>query len=198
MEILIKKYLEKNKKNAVNMVDYSLKNIGKGDFIDFWNEKEIGLSKPIFSEEELKTIPLLEAQEQKINELNGFHNSDETRELTVKSGNRQTHINMKNDRALIDEQISNMECRIKLGEANPIWVYKNQIEVPLNYKALALIKLKIAEIVDFNFNVRRNSLIFLNAIAPSKEKSIEKCIEEVINFNFKKDYKINNSFELTL
>lgn len=135
---------------------------------------------------------------QRINELNEFHNSDETRELTVKSGNRQTHINMKNDRALIDEQISNMECRIKLGEANPIWVYKNQIEVPLNYKALALIKLKIAEIVDFNFNVRRNSLFFLNAIAPSKEKSIEKCIEEVKNFNFKKDYKINNSFELTL
>lgn len=141
---------------------------------------------------------LADAKAQKINELNEFHNSDETRELTVKSGNRQTHINMKNDRALIDEQISNMECRIKLGEANPIWVYKNQIEVPLNYKALALIKLKIAEIVDFNFNVRRNSLFFLNAIVPSKEKSIEKCIEEVKNFNFKKDYKINNSFELTL
>ena len=69
MEILIKKYLEKNNKNAVNMIDYSLKNIGKGDFIDFWNEKSIGLSKPIFTEEELKSIPLLEAQAQKINEI---------------------------------------------------------------------------------------------------------------------------------
>ena len=141
---------------------------------------------------------LADAKTQKINELNEFHNSDETRELILKSGNRQTHINMKNDRTLIDEQISNLNCRIKLGETDPIWVYKNQIEVPLNYKALALIKLKIAEIVDFNFNVRRDFLIFLNAIAPSKEKSIEKCIEEVKNFNFKKDYKINNSFELTL
>ena len=158
-----------------------------GSFFDDW---ENITNKP----EGLEYL-LTQAKAQKINELNEFHNSDETRELTVKSGNRQTHINMKNDRALIDEQISNMECRIKLGEANPIWVYKNQIEVPLNYKALALIKLKIAEIVDFNFNVRRNSLI---AIAPSKEKSIEKCIEEVKNFNFKKDYKINNSFELTL
>ena len=152
----------------------------------------------IATEKETLIFLFQQAKAQKINELNEFHNSDETRELTVKSGNRQTHINMKNDRALIDEQISNMECRIKLGEANPIWVYKNQIEVPLNYKALALIKLKIAEIVDFNFNVRRNSLIFLNEIAPSKEKSIEKCIEEVKNFNFKKDYKINNIFELKL
>ena len=141
---------------------------------------------------------LADAKAQKINELNEFHNSDETRELTLKSGNRQTHINMKNDRTLIDEQISNLNCRIKLGETDPIWVYKNQIEVPLNYKALALVKLKIAEIVDFNFNVRRDSLIFLNAITPSKEKSIEKCIEEVKNFNFKKDYKINNIFELKL
>jgi predicted DNA-binding protein len=161
-----------------------------GDYFNDWVD--------ISNTDEGKIYLLQKAKDKKINELNEFHNSDETRELAVKSGNRQTHINMKNDRALIDEQISNMDCRIKLGEANPIWVYKNQIEVPLNYKALALIKLKIAEIVDFNFNVRRNSLIFLNAIAQSKEKSIEKCIEEVKNFNFKKDYKINNSFELTL
>ena len=39
---------------------------------------------------------LADAKAQKINELNEFHNSDETRELTLKSGNRQTHINMKN------------------------------------------------------------------------------------------------------
>ncbi len=173
-----------------------------GDVQEFNNISEIGMGFAdwinITDTEEGKNYLLQKTKDKKINELNEFHNSDETRELTVKSGNRQTHINMKNDRALIDEQISNMDCRIKLGEANPIWVYKNQIEVPLNYKALALIKLKIAEIVDFNFNVRRNSLIFLNAIAQSKEKSIEKCIEEVKNFNFKKDYKINNSFELTL
>jgi anthranilate/para-aminobenzoate synthase component I len=173
-----------------------------GDIREFNNISEIGMGFAdwinITDTEEGKVYLLQKTKDKKINELNEFHNSDETRELTVKSGNRQTHINMKNDRALIDEQISNMDCRIKLGEANPIWVYKNQIEVPLNYKALALIKLKIAEIVDFNFNVRRNSLIFLNAIAQSKEKSIEKCIEEVKNFNFKKDYKINNSFELTL
>lgn len=141
---------------------------------------------------------LADAKSQKINELNDFHNSDETRELVIKAGNLHTHINMKNDRALIDEQISNMECKMKLGNPNPIWVYKNQIEVPLNYQALALIKLKIAEIVDFNFNVRRNYSILLNAIVPSKDKSIEKCIEEVKNFNFKKDYKINNIFELKL
>ena len=173
-----------------------------GDVQEFNNISEIGMGfadwANITDTEEGKIYLLQKAKNEKINELNEFHNSDETRELNVKSGNRQTHINMKNDRALIDEQISNMDCRIKLGETNPIWVYKNQIEVPLNYKALALIKLKIAEIVDFNFNVRRNSLIFLNAIAQSKEKSIEKCIEEVKNFNFKKDYKINNSFELTL
>ncbi|CAB4150634.1 hypothetical protein UFOVP571_59 [uncultured Caudovirales phage] len=161
-----------------------------GSFFDDW---ENITNKP----EGLEYL-LSQAKTQKINELNEFHNSDETRELTLKSGDRQTHINMKNDRTLIDEQISNLNCRIKLGETDPIWVYKNQIEVPLNYKALALVKLKIAEIVDFNFNVRRDSLIFLNAITPSKEKSIEKCIEEVKNFNFKKDYKINNIFELKL
>lgn len=181
-------FIFQNPKNKEITTFNNLSEIGMG-FIDWVN---------ITNSDEANKFLLEKAKLNKIIELNEFHNSDETRELTVKSGNRQTHINMKNDRALIDEQISNMECRIKLGEANPIWVYKNQIEVPLNYKALALIKLKIAEIVDFNFNVRRNSLFFLDAIVPSKEKSIEKCIEEVKNFNFKKDYKINNSFELTL
>ena len=133
-----------------------LKNLKTNEIGQYENFQENWIEA---NKEEINEFLLTQAKAQKINELNEFHNSDETRELTVKSGNRQTHINMKNDRALIDEQILNMECRIKLGEANPIWVYKNQIEVPLNYKALALIKLKIAEIVDFNFNVRRNFLM---------------------------------------
>ena len=97
-------FIFQNPKNKEIATFNNLSEVGMG-FIDWIN---------ITDTDQAKIYLLEKSKSQKINELNEFHNSDETRELTVKSGNRQTHINMKNDRALIDEQISNMECSFEL------------------------------------------------------------------------------------
>lgn len=99
MEILIKNYLKKNNKTAISKIDYSLVNLsdGKGDFINFWNESKIGLPKPIFTEQEIKSIPFLEKKAQKLQELEDYYNSTECWIYKVKSTALKASITKEQD-----------------------------------------------------------------------------------------------------
>lgn len=99
MEILIKNYLQKNNKTAFNRIDYSLKNDAdeKGTYIDFWNEKKIGLAKPVFTQKEIDSIPFLEKQAFKLEELQNYYNSSECWTYKIKSTKFNASITKEQD-----------------------------------------------------------------------------------------------------
>ena len=99
MEILIKNYLQKNNKTAFNTIDYSLRNDGdeKGTYIDFWNEKKIGLAKPVFTQKEIDSIPFLEKQASKLEELQNYYNSSECWIYKIKSTKLNASITKEQD-----------------------------------------------------------------------------------------------------
>jgi len=99
MEILIKNYLQKNNKTCFNRIDYSLRNDGneKGTYIDFWNDKKIGLAKPVFTQKEIDSIPFLEKQAFKLEELQNYYNSSECWIYKIKSTKLNASITKEQD-----------------------------------------------------------------------------------------------------
>jgi len=126
---------------------------------------------------------LSEAKIQKINDLNLFHDSPAVKNLIIKSGTAQTYVGLAADyRYLIDEQIGLLELRIKQGEKNPIWNYRNGITLPLTLEQLSGIRVYIGSLVDFNFNVRRDHETAIKGL---------KTVQAVNNYDFTKNYKLN-------
>lgn len=99
MEILIKNYLQKNNKIAFNRIDYFLTNDKdeKGIYINFWNEKKIGLAKPVFTQKEIDSIPFLEKQASKLEELQNYYNSSECWIYKIKSTKLNASITKEQD-----------------------------------------------------------------------------------------------------
>lgn len=141
--------------------------------------KQGGVVEPEFSKEQL----LLNSKEKKLAEINQFHSSNEVKTLKIKIGQAQTYIGLTSEyRYLIDEQISLLEIRIKRGEVNPVWNYRNGITLQLNLEQLSNIRIYIGNLVDFNYNVKRNHEIAVLALTN---------IEAVTNYDFTKNYKLN-------
>jgi len=142
------------------------------------------------NEVEIKEYLLSQAKSQKINELNNFHTSPEVKQLSIKAGKFEAHIGLDSDsRYLIDEQISLLKFRIDLKEVNPTWIYQNGVSVPLNLSQLIGLRLYIGSLTDFNFKARREAEKTINVL---------KTVDEIKNFDFKKNYKINQIIPLAL
>lgn len=97
MKNLIENYLQKNNKTAIISIDYSLRNNGEKDFIEYWNEAKIGLPKPVFTEEEIKSIPLLDKKSSKLIELQNYYDSIECWLFKVKSTSLKASITKDQD-----------------------------------------------------------------------------------------------------
>lgn len=133
---------------------------------------------------------LADTKAQKINELNEFHSSIEVKQLTIKAGKFEAHIGLDSDsRYLIDEQISLLNYRVAKGEANPTWTYQNGVSLPLNLNQLIGLRMQIGSLTDFNFKARREAEKTINVL---------KTVDEIKNFDFKKNYKINQIIPLAL
>lgn len=132
---------------------------------------------------------LNQAKNKKIGELNAFHASQSVKTLTIQAGELQTHISLfSSDRYLIDEQITLLMRRIDLGEINPVWVYKNTISLPVNLEQLKSIQLYIGELVDDNFNVRRNHEAAIKALAST---------DAIDAYDFTSGYRLNQVYNFS-
>ena len=172
------------------------KNLETNQVIVFENESSIGVvffdekKYKRLEEKEINDFLLSQAKAQKINELNEFHGSPEVKQLTIKAGKFEAHIGLDSDsRYLIDEQISLLKFRIDLKEINPTWIYQNGVSVPLNLSQLIGLRLFIGSLTDFNFKARREAEKTINVL---------KTVDEIKNFDFKKNYKINQIIPLAL
>ena len=133
---------------------------------------------------------LADAKTQKINELNEFHASPEVKKLTIKAGTLEAHIGLDSDsRYLLDEQINLLKFRTDLKEVNPTWTYQNGVSVPLNLSQLIGLRLYIGSLTDYNYKARREAEKTINVL---------KTLDEIKNFDFKKNYKINQIIPLAL
>lgn len=137
-----------------------------------------------------KEDQLIDEKIKKINELNDFHASPAVKQLTIKAGTLEAHIGLDSDsRYLIDEQISLLKFRIDLKEVNPTWTYQNGVSVPLNLSQLIGLRLYIGSLTDYNYKARREAEKTINNL---------KTLDEIKNFDFKKNYKINQIIPLAL
>lgn len=154
--------------------------------IKFENETSIGAAYvdcARATQGQIDSLLLKEAKEDKISELNAFHDSKEVKYLTIKVGNLQTGIFVNQEyRYLIDEQRELLQIRKDAGEANPTWLYQNGISLPLDLKTLNQIRLYIGKLTDDNFRARSNNIKAINAL---------KTIEELNKFDIKAGYRIN-------
>ena len=144
----------------------------------------------IATEDEKLIFLLQNAKAQKINELNEFHSSPTVKQLTIKAGTLEAHIGLDSDsRYLLDEQINLLKFRTDLKEVNPTWTYQNGVSVPLNLSQLIGLRLYIGSLTDYNYKARRDAEKTINNL---------KTLDEIKNFDFKKNYKINQIVSLTL
>lgn len=163
-----------------------------GQFIDglIWENKIFPKPKWEDIQKLIPQIELEDAKAQKINELNEFHSSPAVKQLTIKAGKLEAHIGLDSDsRYLLDEQIALLKFRIDLKEVNPTWTYQNGVSVPLNLSQLIGLRLFIGSLTDYNYKARREAEKTINNL---------KTVEDIINFDFKKNYKINQVIPLAL
>ena len=153
-----------------------------GSFFDDWEN--------ITNKPEGVEYLLTQAKTQKINELNEFHASPAVKQLTIKAGTLEAHIGLDSDsRYLLDEQINLLKFRTDLKEVNPTWTYQNGVSVPLNLSQLIGLRLYIGSLTDYNYKARRDAEKTINNL---------KTLDEIKNFDFKKNYKINQIIPLAL
>ena len=74
MEYLIQQFLKQNNLIGRNGIDYSLRDDGKGAYIDKWNYE---IAKPQFTQEQFDKAILAEAKINKLSDLNKFYISQE-------------------------------------------------------------------------------------------------------------------------
>lgn len=165
-----------------------------GNIKKFDNISEIGMGfdgwEDITNKPEGLEYLLSQAKSEKINELNEFHASPEVKKLTIKAGTLEAHIGLDSDsRYLLDEQINLLKFRTDLKEVNPTWTYQNGVSVPLNLSQLIGLRLFIGSLTDFNYKARREAEKAINVL---------KTLDEIKNFDFKKNYKINQIIPLAL
>ena len=156
----------------------------------FWENKIFPKPKWEDIQKLIPQIELEDAKAKKINELNEFHGSPEVKKLTIKAGTLEAHIGLDSDsRYLLDEQINLLKFRTDLKEANPTWTYQNGVSVPLNLSQLIGLRLYIGSLTDYNYKARREAEKTINVL---------KTLDEIKNFDFKKNYKINQIIPLAL
>ena len=126
---------------------------------------------------------LQEIKQDKLRSLKDFHESQEVKSLKIRFKNQETFIGLDASyRYLMDEQIGNLKLKKDKGEINPTWTYQNGISVVLDLALITNLRIFIADLIDYNFKVNLNHQKLINALT---------TVEEVENYNFKKDYKIN-------
>ena len=164
-----------------------LKNLKTNEIAQFANFQENWIDA---TKEEVNNFLFTQAKAQKINELNEFHASPEVKKLTIKAGTLEAHIGLDSDsRYLLDEQINLLKFRTDLKEVNPTWTYQNGVSVPLNLSQLIGLRLYIGNLTDYNYKARREAEKTINVL---------KTLDEIKNFDFKKNYKINQTIPLAL
>lgn len=140
------------------------------------------------TEAETQAYLLQKAKEEKLAQLNAFHESKDVKYLSIKIGNLQTGIYVNQEyRYLIDEQIGLLEIRKENGEANPTWLYQNGVSLPLDLKSLKQIRLFIGKLTDDNFRTRVKAVKSIQAFTTVKE------LEE---FDIASGYRLNQILTL--
>lgn len=133
--------------------------------------------------EEQKEYYFKKAKENKLRSLKDFHESQEVKSLKIRFKNQETFIGLDASyRYLMDEQIGNLKLKKDKGEINPTWTYENGISVVLDLALITNLRIFIADLIDYNFKINLKHQKLIDALT---------TIEEVENYNFKKDYKIN-------
>lgn len=133
--------------------------------------------------EEQKEYYFKKAKENKLRSLKDFHESQEVKSLKIRFKNQETFIGLDASyRYLMDEQIGNLKLKKDKGAINPTWTYENGISVVLDLALITNLRIFIADLIDYNFKINLKHQKLIDALT---------TIEEVENYNFKKDYKIN-------
>jgi hypothetical protein len=178
-----------------------LKNLQTNTISEFENPQDGYVDASL---EEVKVYLLQKAKDKKLAELNNFHASESVKLFTIKLANgATTKISVDADtRYLLDEQISLLNLKKMQGEADPKWLYRNGIEMPLNLTTLIGIRLYIGSLVDANFKAKKIHEKAIEALKNEAEKKakevikdaeeiLKNAIKEIEKYDFKIGYKLN-------
>lgn len=130
------------------------------------------------------------AKQEKIKQLSNFHFTD----LAVREGTVNNVIPIsftKEFRDILREQINKLDIQIQLGvvkkaNANFTYFYGQGSQV-ITYLQLQQLFLTVMQIVDTNFITYQTNINTINSLS---------SVEEVENFDYKKDYVLNQNINV--
>jgi len=167
-----------------------------GDIKQFNNIFEIGMGFAdwidITNTEEGKVYLLQKAKNEKLNKLNEFHDSDEIRNLTIKtSKNLFIYSSLRDARDILVEQIdanrNGIECGlIDINKAGFLFFQNGKAEF-ISLNNLKIIYAKLMEIVNKNYATK---LIHITKISEITN------LQDLENYDFKKNYITNQILTL--
>lgn len=161
----------------------------------FQNENEIGVGfidwKPA-TQQEINDYLLNQIKQEKLVELDNFHDSDEVRNFKIKTPkNLFTFSTLSGSRDLLVEQIDFNRNGIESGLIAPekagfLFFQAGKSEF-ISFNNLKFIYAKLMELVNTNFAIKLSHKTKINAIVN---------LEDLKKYDFKKGYIINQQFEI--
>jgi len=195
----IKKHLSNNNINIINVSSFfQIKDLsdGNGAFIETWDEINIGIKKP--SEEQLnlideQTLLLENSINNKIAELEAFHESDSARILTINE-KFQVNTNYETTRKWFNEVIDDLknEAYVTGTSYKTVtfdWEISTGVWIPLNLEQLCQFKYAVFNITKTNFKQYRTHIKAIEALS---------SVEDVNSYDFTQGYLLDNQLTFDL
>ena len=195
----IKKHLSNNNINIINVSSFfQIKDLsdGNGAFIETWDEINIGIKKP--SEEQLnlideQTLLLENSINNKIAELEAFHESDEARILTI-NNTFKVSTNYETSRKWFNEIIDDLENESDVtgkphNEITFEWEIATGVWLPLKLSQLKQFKYAVFNITKTNFKQYRTHIKAIEALS---------SVEDINSYDFTQGYLLDNQLTFDL
>ena len=154
---------------------------------------------PEFTDEEL----LENAVNRKLEELEGYYNSEEARTVII-AGHKI--LNTPDFRYLVSEQKDRFAEKIELGlitEAEAIFNYQHNGGgiIPLTYQQLRIITVTLQDLASVNFDIKqnhRNEILSLAGGGASidHKKPVKTLLKQIEEYDIRENFIINQSYNL--
>jgi hypothetical protein len=142
---------------------------------------------------EIDEFNLNEAKNNKIAELEAFHESDEARILTI-NDTFQISTKYEQTRKWFNEIVHDLENKIKITGQSPDeitfqWQIQHKTWLPIKLSDLQLVKCKIFDITSVNYQQKISHLEAIEEL---------NTIEKIESYDFKKGYLLNNKLNFDI